>query len=312
MPDRRRLGHPGRLREVPTVEQESQQFRPLVPAPFTERREQQVAPPRPEPALLVAREEAPPLGGEGGIRILGQQLAEPEPGGGVLCRFRDRPAEPANGFQAPAEERKGATELMGGSWRRTGRVEDGFEDGQGSLIVVLLDSQPRALQNRRGGLAGHRRTKDAARLRRQAGLTELCRELHPGLVREPLIKLQQFGDRRPHLVVPAQHGEQPGAERQAVRFRERVLENDDGRRVVEESHVRLGAQAEQRGVRSVRSRRIQSRESRGEIPVSEQLADLGQQARVRLRRPRHSSQQQSECEGRHGRRSATVPVSVSR
>ena len=129
IPDRGRLRHPGCLREVPTVEQESQQFRPFVPAPFAERREQQVATTRAEPALLVAREEALPLGGEGGIRILGQQLAEPETGGGVLWRFRDGPAQPGNGFPAPAEEREGAAQLMGGSGRRPGRLERGFEEG---------------------------------------------------------------------------------------------------------------------------------------------------------------------------------------
>ena len=128
IPDRGRLRHPGRLREVRTVEQESQQFRPCVAAPFTERREQQVATPRPEPALLVARQEALPLGGEGGVRILSEQLAEPEPGSRVLRRFRDGPAEPGNRFVAPAEERENAAELTGGSGRRTGRVEGGFEE----------------------------------------------------------------------------------------------------------------------------------------------------------------------------------------
>lgn len=168
IPDRGRLGHPRRLREVSTVEQEPQQFRPLVPAPFTERREQQVTTTRAEPAFLVAREEALPLVGDGGVRVLSEQLAEPEPRGGVLRRFRDGPPEPVNGFRAPSEERQSAAERMDGSGRRARPLDDSFEEGQGALVVVLLDSLPRAFEDRRRRLAGDRRTKDAARLRHQA------------------------------------------------------------------------------------------------------------------------------------------------
>ena len=58
-------------------------------------------------------------------------------------------------------------------------------------------------------------------------------------------------------------------------------------------------------MRSVRSRRVQNRESRGEGLVAEQSADFGEQARVRLRRSGRSPQQQSDGERRHARWSAT-------
>ena len=218
IPDRGRLRHAPRLREVPAIEQESQQFRPFVPARFTERRKQQVAATHAEPAFLVARKEALPLGSEGGIRILGQQLAEPEPGDGVLRGFRDGPAEPVDGFPAPSEEGETAAELTRRSGRRARRLEDGFEERQGSRAVVLFDAQPRTFEKHRGRLTGGGRTKHAARLRQETRLAELGRQFHPQLAGKRLVVFQQFGHCRPSLVVPAQDGEQPGAEGQVVRF----------------------------------------------------------------------------------------------
>ena len=312
IPERGRPRHPRRLREIPAVEQESEQFRPFVPAPFAERREQQVPTAGPEPARLVTREEAPPLGGQGGIRILGEQLAEAEPGGGVPRRFRDGPAKPPNRFAAPSEEREGAAELLGGAGRRARRGEGGFEERQGARVVVRFDSQPRAFQDRGGQLAWDRRTEDAARLGQEARSAKLRRQFHPGLLGKPLVEVEQRGDGHPRLVVAAQDGEQPDAERQAVRVRARTRERGHRRRVIEKPHMGLGAQAEQRRVRSVRPGRIEYREDGREVLGAEQLADLGLQARVRLREPRRSPEQQGECEGRHGRWSATLPVRASR
>ena len=312
IPDRGRLRHPRRLREVPAVEQEPQQLRPFVPAPFTERGEQQVATARAEPAFLVARKEALPLGGESGLRVLSEQLAEPEPRGRVRRRFRYGPAEPEDRLVAPSEERESAAELAGRPGRRARRLEDGLEERQGSLVIVVFDALPRAFEDRRRRLTGDRRTKDAARLRDQAGLTELRRQIHPGRAGKLLVVLQQCGHHRPSLVIPAQDGEQPGTERQVVRGGGCSLESGGRRRIVEKPHVGLGAEAPQRRVRAVRLGRIQNRESPGEVLLTEQLADLGQQACVRLRRRGRPPQQQSEYERRHGRWPATLNVRASR
>ena len=74
----------GGLGDVAAVEQQSQQFRPGVPTPFADRREQQVAAARAEPAFFITRQQPLPLGGENGVRILRQQLSEPKPHRGVL------------------------------------------------------------------------------------------------------------------------------------------------------------------------------------------------------------------------------------
>ena len=310
IPDRGRLRHPRRLREIPAVEQESQQFRPFVPARLAERRKQQVATTPAQPAFLVAHKEALPLGSEGGIRILGQQLAEPEPGDRVLRRFRDGPAEPMDGFLPPSEEREGAAELTRRSRGRARRLEGGFEERQGFRVVVLFDSQPPAFENHRGRLTGGGRTKDAARLRQEPRRAELRRQLHPRLAGKRLVVLQQCGHGRPSLAVAAQHGEQPRAEGQVVRFGARGLESVHRCRVIQKPHVRLGAKAERHRVRPGRSRSVQDRENGREVLLPEPLAHLGQQARIRL--PRHPPNQQSEYERRHGRRSATVSVRASR
>ena len=83
IPGRGGLRHARRLRHLTAVEQQSQQLHPIVPAPVADRGEQQVAAAGPKPALLVAREQPPPLGGQIGIRILGQQLPEPEANGRI-------------------------------------------------------------------------------------------------------------------------------------------------------------------------------------------------------------------------------------
>ena len=81
---RSRLRHPQRCRRIAAVEQQPQQLDPVVAAPFAQRREQQVAAARAEPASLVAGQQAPPLGRQTGIRILREQLPEPEADRGIL------------------------------------------------------------------------------------------------------------------------------------------------------------------------------------------------------------------------------------
>ena len=75
--------HAHRFRRITAVEQQPQQLDPVVPAPFPQRREEQVAAAGAEPASLVAGQQALPLGREAGIRILCKQLPEPEADRGI-------------------------------------------------------------------------------------------------------------------------------------------------------------------------------------------------------------------------------------
>ena len=102
VPNRSRLRDAGRLHVVAAVEQQPQQFHPVV-APLASRRarsaihhgsgdnpvvvdgsQQQVAATRPQPVLLVAGQETLALGGPVGIRVLGEQLAESKAGLRIL------------------------------------------------------------------------------------------------------------------------------------------------------------------------------------------------------------------------------------
>lgn len=78
IPRRRRLHHAAGFLRFAAVEQQAHQLHPVVPASVADRGEQQVTAPCPQPTFLVSQEEAPPLGGPVGIRILSEQLAEPE------------------------------------------------------------------------------------------------------------------------------------------------------------------------------------------------------------------------------------------
>lgn len=137
-----------RVFEFAAVEQQAHQLHPLVPAPFMDRREQEVTAAGAEPALLVSRQQAPPLGGPVRIRILGEQLPEPEARRGIRRGFGDGPPEPRNRFLAPSEKGETPPELIRGSRGRAGRPDDGLEERQGSVVVVFRDVQPRALQQR--------------------------------------------------------------------------------------------------------------------------------------------------------------------
>ncbi len=145
VPNRSRLRDAGRLQVVAAVEQQPQQFHPVVPAPASHRArsavhhgsgdnpvivdssQQQVAATRPQPALLVAGQETLALGGPVGIRILGEQLAEPKADLRILRRFGHGSPEPGDRLLAPAEKRESAAELKGGPGRRRQRRGRGFE-----------------------------------------------------------------------------------------------------------------------------------------------------------------------------------------
>ena len=85
---------------------------------LVEPREQQVPATPPQPALLVTREKSPALGNQVRIRILEEQLPEPETGQRIVGRFGDGLPEPGHGLLTPSEERKAAAELVGGPHRR--------------------------------------------------------------------------------------------------------------------------------------------------------------------------------------------------
>ena len=102
IPCRSGLHHARCFHPVTAVEQQPQQFHPVVPAlagrqtrslvrpgsgddpAVPGRSEQQVAAPRPQPAFLVPTQQTLALGGPVGIRVLGEQLAESKAGLRIL------------------------------------------------------------------------------------------------------------------------------------------------------------------------------------------------------------------------------------
>ena len=191
---------------------------------------------------------------------------------------------------------------MRGPRRRIRRRDGGLEKRQGPRVVVCRDAEPRALQNRPCRVVRGGRAEDAAGLRRQTGRTKLSGQFHSGFRWEPLVQSEQLFNRRPRLAVPAQHGEQPGAESQVAGFAGSVRERRDRRRIVQEPDVRLRAQTVQSRITAVRSGRIQDFERQDELLAFQETAGLRHHHSVRLDGRGAAPTPKDERERRHGRR----------